>query len=155
MRAVTRPLAAYVDGAIDLNDVAGSDGYLFVRNAVGLAGRGAAARVPIDEAVDVLASIEHDDAAGVPNTGPVALGSLPFVPGAPSELVIPRIVVRKLTDGTTTVTTVNGDAQPDAVRRRRPSRAAAAVGRGAERCELDHRSGGRRRAVPAGRHRRP
>ena len=45
MRAVTRPLAAYVDGSVDLNDVAGSDGYLFVRNAVGLAGRGVAAPV--------------------------------------------------------------------------------------------------------------
>ena len=113
MRAVTRPLAAYIDGAIDLNDVAGSDGYLFVRNAVGLAGRGVAARVPIDEAVDVLASIEHDDAMGAPNAGPVALGSLPFVPGAPSELVIPRIVVRKLADGTTAVTTITGGADHD------------------------------------------
>ena len=113
MRAVTRPLAAYLDGGIDLNDVAGSDGYLFVRNAVGLAGRGVAARVPVDEAVDVLASIEHDDEASAPNTGPVALGSLPFVPAAPSELVIPRIVVRKLADGTTAVTAVSGDAQPD------------------------------------------
>ncbi len=113
MRAVTRPLAAYVDGAIDLNDVAGSDGYLFVRNAVGLAGRGVAARVPIDEAVDVLASIEHDDTAAGPNAGPVALGSLPFVPGAPAELVIPSIVVRKLTDGSTAVTTISGDGNPD------------------------------------------
>ncbi len=113
MRAVTRPLAAYLDGAIDLNDVAGSDGYLFVRNAIGLAGRDVAARVPIDEAVDVLASIDHDNTSDAPDAGPVALGSLPFVPGAPAELVIPRIVVRKLADGTTAVTTVSSDTLPD------------------------------------------
>jgi menaquinone-specific isochorismate synthase len=112
MRAVTRPLAEYVEGPIDLNDVAGSDGYLFVRNAVGLAGRGVVARVPIDEAVDVLAAIEHD-VAGVPDAGPVALGSLPFVPGAPADLVIPRLVVRKVADGTTAVTTVSGDTLTD------------------------------------------
>jgi isochorismate synthase len=114
MRAVTRPLAAYVDGSVDLNDVAGSDGYLFVRNAVGLAGRGVAARVPVDEAVDVLSGIDHEATAdsapdGAP-PGPVALGSIPFVPGAPAELVIPRVTIRKRADGFTTVTVVDDGA---------------------------------------------
>ena len=45
MRAVTRPLADVVDLPPDLNDVAGGDGYLFVRDGVGVAGRGVAARV--------------------------------------------------------------------------------------------------------------
>lgn len=31
MKAVTRPLSAYTDGPVDLNDVAGADGTLFVR----------------------------------------------------------------------------------------------------------------------------
>ena len=67
MRAVTRPLSAYSDVAVDLNDVAGGDGHLFVRNAVGVAGRGVAARVPIDEAASFLAALPHDstvEAAG-------------------------------------------------------------------------------------------
>ena len=46
MRAVTRPL----EGELDLNDVAGDDGFLFVRDGVGLAGRGVAARVPYGDA---------------------------------------------------------------------------------------------------------
>ena len=59
MRSTTRPLSDFVDAAPDLNDVAGSDGYLFVRNGVGIAGQGVAARIPVDEAVRFLASIDH------------------------------------------------------------------------------------------------
>ena len=50
MRAVTRPLGEFVDGELDLNDFARGDGYLFVRDGVGCAGRGVAARVNSDEA---------------------------------------------------------------------------------------------------------
>ena len=60
VRAVTTAL----DVELDLNDVARGDGYLFVRDGVGFAGRGVAARVPIDEAVEFLAAIEHDDQVG-------------------------------------------------------------------------------------------
>ena len=60
MRAVTA-LADDATAALDLNDVARGDGFLFVRDGVGLAGRGVAARVPLDEAPALLASIEHDD----------------------------------------------------------------------------------------------
>ena len=45
VRAVSRPL----DRDVDLNDIARGDGYLFVRDGVGVAGRGVAARVPIDD----------------------------------------------------------------------------------------------------------
>ena len=51
MRAVTRPLADFVDGPVDLNDVAGGDGTLFVRNAVGVAGLGTAATVPVSSTI--------------------------------------------------------------------------------------------------------
>jgi menaquinone-specific isochorismate synthase len=106
MRAVTRPL----EGALDLNDVAAGDGYLFVRDAVGVAGRGVAARVPYEEVPEVLASIEHDD--GGSTGGPVAIGALPFLPGAPAELVIPSAVVRKGQDGTASVTVIDDAEQP-------------------------------------------
>ena len=42
VRAISRPL----DRDVDLNDIARGDGYLFVRDGVGVAGRGVAARVP-------------------------------------------------------------------------------------------------------------
>jgi isochorismate synthase len=106
MRAITRPL----EGALDLNDVAAGDGYLFVRDAVGVAGRGVAARVPYEEVPEVLASIEHDDGGSI--GGPVAIGALPFLPGAPVELVIPSAVVRKGQDGTASVTVIDDAEQP-------------------------------------------
>ena len=112
MRAVTRPLNDFVDGPVDLNDVAGGDGTLFVRNAVGIAGLGTAATVPVDEAVEFLAALDHH--ATVPGVGPVALGGVPFVPGSPAELIVPAVQVRKHTDGDVTVTVV-GDIADEAV----------------------------------------
>ena len=90
MRAVTTAL----DDALDLNDVAGPDGYLFVRDGVGFAGRGVAARVPIDEAVAFLASIDHDDRVGA-TPGPIALGAVPFLPGSPAALTVPELIIGK------------------------------------------------------------
>ncbi len=108
MRAVTRPLSAYTTAGVDLNDVARGDGVLFVRDAVGLAGRGVAARLPADEATDWLAALDHDH-DGVTPGGPVAVGVLPFRPGSPAELLVPHVTVRKHRDGTVTVTVVGDD----------------------------------------------
>jgi isochorismate synthase len=127
MRAVTRPLSAYADGPVDLNDIAGGDGVLFVRNAIGVAGRGVAATVPVDDAVAFLADLDHDST--VPGVGPVALGCVPFVPGSPADVVVPAVQFRKDAAGVTTVTLV-GDADEeivrDALRRRDPATATAA-----------------------------
>src|SRR5262245_40048714 len=101
MIAHTVPLAS----DLDLNDVARGDGYLFVREGVGFAGRGVAARVPIDEAVDFLAAIEHVDDVGGTN-GPIALGALPFLPGADASLVVPAVVVAKDATGRRWVTRI-------------------------------------------------
>ena len=127
MKAVTRPLSAYSDRPVDLNDIAGGDGVLFVRNAVGIAGRAVAATVPVDEAVDFLAGLDHDST--VPGAGPVALGCIPFVPGASADLVVPRIQVRKDAVGATSVTLVgevDDDLVTEALIPREPSRATAA-----------------------------
>ena len=113
MRAHTRPLAAVHDGDLDLNDVARGDGYLFVRDGVGIAGRGAAAHVPLADVAAVLAAIEHtDDVGGV---HPIALGVVPFEAGLPCELIIPQVLVGKAADGRQWVTTVHagpGDGPP-------------------------------------------
>ena len=85
MRAHTRPL----DADVDLNDIARGDGYLFVRDGVGIAGRGVAARVPLADVPAVLAAMDHLDEVG--GVHPIALGSVPFEPGADSSLVIPAV----------------------------------------------------------------
>lgn len=120
MRAVTTPL----DVDVDLNDVAGADGILFVRDGVGFAGRNEAARVPIDDAVAVLAAIDHDDRVGS-TPGPIAIGVLPFLPGSPADLVIPSIVVGKDSAGRGWVTRVDGADEPLAPTQTRAPQAAA------------------------------
>lgn len=107
MRAVTEPL----ERDVDLNDVARGDGYLFVREGVGFAGRGVAARVPIDDAVAFLAAIEHDDRVGATN-GPIAIGAVPFLPGSPAELVVPAVVIGKDAAGRAWVTRIDGSDEP-------------------------------------------
>lgn len=108
-RAVTRPLRTDVD----LNGVAAAEGALFVRDGVGLAGVGEAFRVPVDEAVDSLAAIAHDDAMGVTGAGPVAIGCLPFRPGAEAALLVPRVVVGKGPGGERWTTVMSRDGEPD------------------------------------------
>jgi isochorismate synthase len=106
VRAVSRPL----EREVDLNDIARGDGYLFVRDGVGVAGRGVAARVPIDDVAGFLAAIEHDDRAD--GARPLALGVVPFKPGAPCELIVPATTVVKAADGRRWVTTID-DAPAD------------------------------------------
>jgi isochorismate synthase len=109
--ARTRPL----DADPDLLAVAGDDGVVFVRERTGLAGVGVADRIALprtggaadaDAVAEALGAIEVDDAVGLPGCGPVALGALPFDPTAPTELVVPAIVVGRAEDGTRWVTTV-------------------------------------------------
>jgi isochorismate synthase len=111
VRAVTVPLDDVAGGDVDLNDVARSDGYLFVRDGVGFAGRGVAARVPIDEAVAFLAGIEHDDRVGGTN-GPIALGALPFLPDSPADLIVPAVLVGKDASGRRWVTSIDDAEEP-------------------------------------------
>ncbi len=120
MRAVTRPLEADVD----LNDIARGDGLLFVRDGVGLAGRGIAARVPLDHVPRVLSAIDHDDSVGVTGSGPVALGSVPFRPDSPTELIIPAVVVGKGPEGQRWITVID-DAPTDLALATRPTPTAA------------------------------
>lgn len=102
MRAVTVPL----DIHLDLNDVARRSGTLFVRDGVGFAGRGEAVRVPVDAAVELLAGIEHDDRVGG-TPGPIAIGGVPFLPGADADLIVPAVVVGKGADGRAWVTSID------------------------------------------------
>jgi menaquinone-specific isochorismate synthase len=136
-----------VDGDVDLLAVAGHDGLLFERGRAGLAGRGEALRIPWpggDPAAAArtvaaeLAGIATDDEVGLPGCGPVAFGALPFRPGAPSELVVPRVLAGRAADGTRWVTVVEPtgapgtDEPPDAARRGHDGSSRGTVDRSAD-----------------------
>lgn len=114
MEARSRPLPH----GVDLNDVARGDGYLFVRDGVGVAGRGVAWRGPVHDAAGALAAIRHDDGVGG-GCGPVALGHVPFVPGRAGEAIIPRVIVAKRADGMRWFTEID-DAHFDPTPPQRP-----------------------------------
>jgi menaquinone-specific isochorismate synthase len=77
---------------VDLLSAAGADGLLHVQAGEGLAGRGVAARIPASEAVRWLAAVDVDDEVGVPGTGAVAFGALPFHPDPAADLLVPAVV---------------------------------------------------------------
>ncbi len=126
MRAVT----TWYDQPVDLNDFAGGDGYLFVRDGIGLAARGVAAKVDADEAVAFLAAIDVEDHVGVPGSGPVALGVLPFKPGSVGRLTVPAVTVGKGTNGRPWITTIDGAAVPEIAAEPLPTASSFSVGPG-------------------------
>jgi isochorismate synthase len=97
-------VGARIDFSIDLNDIAGGDGYLFVRDGVGFAGTGVAFETTAVDAHSALGRIETTTGAH-----PIAFGAIPFVSDPRARFVVPSIVVEKLGDGTTLVTAVAGD----------------------------------------------
>lgn len=114
MRAVTRPLSEFTDVEVDLNDFARSDGYLFVRDGVGCAGRGLATRIDSADAIRFLKSIEHDTTIDAPGAGPVLLGCVPFDSSRRHEFLLPQIIIGKGQDGLQWLTRVD-DTVPDLV----------------------------------------
>lgn len=103
-----------VDHDLDLLELAGADGVLFERSRAGLAGRGVALRVPVEELDAALAAITVDDEVGMPGTGPVAFGALPFRAEPGSALVVPERVWGRAEDGTRWVTTIGPADHPPA-----------------------------------------
>ena len=94
------------DHVIDLNDVARGDGFLFVRDGVGIAGRGIALRTTAESVTTDLQNIKQ---VGSMTPDPIALGIIPFLHDDQTHFVIPKIIVRKKSDHTTTLTIVAND----------------------------------------------
>jgi isochorismate synthase len=111
---VTRLLARTrrVDHDLDLLALAGGDGVLLERERVGIAGRGVAQRTSVREVDAALAAIEVDDPVGVPGTGAVAFGALPFRPVPDASMVIPSVVWGRAEDGVRWVTTIGAADAP-------------------------------------------
>jgi menaquinone-specific isochorismate synthase len=102
-----------LDHDLDLLALAGGDGVVIERSRIGLAGRGVARRVRVDEVDRVLAATEVDDPVGVPGTGAVAFGALPFRPDPAAEMVIPEVSWGRAEDGTRWVTTIQPADAPE------------------------------------------
>ena len=98
----------------DLNTVCRGDGFLFVRDGVGVAGRDAICNVPEADAMTFLRSLtpsHFSDSRHVDN-GPVLFALVPFSPAEPAEFILPRIVFRKTENQEPTVTLV-GETEED------------------------------------------
>jgi menaquinone-specific isochorismate synthase len=80
---------------------------LFVRNGIGVATHGIAARLASRDAKEFLASIQIDDSVKAPGSGPVLIGSIPFDSQELHEFVLPKILVCKSEDGRCWVTAVD------------------------------------------------
>ena len=92
----------------DLNTVCRADGFLFVRDGVGVAGRDTVRTVTESEAITFLNSISPSQLTdtSLVNGGPILFSLVPFSPSQPAEFFLPRIVFRKTENETTTVTMV-------------------------------------------------
>lgn len=107
MRSTTQLLSAVTDQQIDLNNFAAEDGFLFVRDGVGVAGRGVAKRIGRDEVATELAAIKEDNQSGIADAGPIAIGCIPFISSDPHEFVIPSVVIGKTATGQQWLTTID------------------------------------------------
>ena len=94
------------DASVDLNDIAGSDGFLFVRNGIGYAGRGVAQRPAMSQVEQVLRDIDHQNTTGI-DVSPIAFGVIPFDSTATNEFIIPQQIVGKDENGNCWLTTID------------------------------------------------
>ncbi len=117
MRGITRPLPP--GPPIDPIRVCGERGVFFANQRLTLAGTGRAAVLPLPggladrascTALDAwLRAVACDDPLGVPGSGPVAFGALPFELATPGELVVPAVVYGRDADGLEWVTVLGED----------------------------------------------
>jgi menaquinone-specific isochorismate synthase len=117
LRAVTREVEPPADalGGFDPH------GFAWLHHGTRLVTSGVAARVSPSDAAAVLAAVDADDPLGVPGTGAVAVGALPFDPDAVGELVIPARV-HGVCDGRAWVTEIGPGESAAAVAISPPTR---------------------------------
>lgn len=109
-RFVTRPLSDFTDTSCDLNDLAGSEGILFVRNGVGFAGVGNMKRLSLPDAMATLRASRHDSSVDEPGAGAVAIGWHPFG-GTGGQAFVPDVCFGKSASGAAWVTFEVGHEQ--------------------------------------------
>ena len=118
-KLVARTIDLDPSDPIDLLAAAGADGLLWWQGAGGLAARGEAMRIDLPHGLrdpagaaaivaTALAAIDVEDDVRRPGTGPLALGALPFAPGAPASFIVPEVIVGRSRDGRQWMTTIGG-----------------------------------------------
>lgn len=120
MKVVVRPLSDVTDAQVDLNDFCGGDGQLFVRDGVGVAGRGVAIRVSGKDQKAFFESLEVDAPTDSPGARPTLIGAIPFDRQADSHFVLPTTWISKTADGAAWFASVDG-AQADLSAPTRPT----------------------------------
>jgi menaquinone-specific isochorismate synthase len=117
LRAVTRE----VDVADDALRGFDARGFAWLHHGTRLVTSGVAARLAPGDAAATLAAIDRDDPLGLPGTGPVAVGALPFDPDATGELVVPAHIYG-VRDGRAWVTEIGSGESATAVAIAPPTR---------------------------------
>ncbi len=113
LHAVTRE----VDPNTDPFEEFDPGGFAWLHHRTRIVTSGVAARLAPADAAAVLAAVAVDDAVGLPGTGAIAVGALPFDPDADGELVIPARVFGAL-DGRAWLTEIGPsrrDVDPEVV----------------------------------------
>lgn len=87
---------------IDLTSVCGGDGFLFVQNSTGFAGRGVAATGTQHTIASLLNSIEI--VTGDVHQSPTAFGLVPFLPDNEAVFYLPHALFAQQSSGATTLT---------------------------------------------------
>ena len=104
MKLLTSRTRPFAGGHDDLLAHLGPGGFTWLRNGSGFVTAGVAARIPVGpgsgrferaslELGRFFGTIDVDDPLGLPGTGPLAVGALPFADSSPGELVVPALVV--------------------------------------------------------------
>ena len=119
MKARSFPLSQITSKTVDLNDFAGGDGLLFVRDGVGFASRGIRARGNARQIQQMLDNIEYEQSTYPIGVGPIMFGSIPFNSLGESDFVIPESTICKTQSGETWVTLID-DAQISDLSTNRP-----------------------------------
>lgn len=95
VEAVTREIEA----PDDVLDALGADGVAWLHDGAEFATAGSVATVRADDAVALLAAIDHHGDLSLPGVGPRAIGALPFDASEPAELLVPARIVGRTADG--------------------------------------------------------
>jgi len=113
MKAASFPLAHITDREIDLNDVAGANGFLFVREGIGFAAIGISARAHAAKARELLSAIEYSSDDAPIGVGPIMFGSIPFDTTREADFILPTVTFCKTREGETWVTVIDDAPIPE------------------------------------------
>jgi menaquinone-specific isochorismate synthase len=124
LRAVTREVSADTT----LLDEFHGGGFAWLHHGTRFVASGVAVRVAASDVEQVLGAIEVDDPVGLPGSGAIAVGALPFDPDSPGALVVPTRVAGAL-DGRAWITDIGPGAADPVVSDGPPTRFSVAAPR--------------------------